>query len=343
MRYIVKFLALIGLVLAVIYTFYINGNISSYGFWTWTLSVVVSLLTLCNVASLIAAFNYSSYNENQIEDEKGMFVLSSFIGFLIYCGIFFFSINNKNPDWLFLSCSFLAYLLSCGLNRTTWAFVFSGFTQYIFFWENIFAMNSWPIWTIYVFIMIIHVISVIYIIMDRLSSDNVTPFEKFGLLIPIIVLTYVWFTNNTALQSETNTLLIFCYLLLFILSSIRDSVNMFISTSVVSVVYLLIYHSCFELYLHILIGASCMFAGIVHTLHKSFLLSELQDSIGYSNNLIKKYNTLVSDYNKLVNDYNNSSKREHGGCGSNGTGKFIDGVLGGFGKAVADSLINILS
>ena len=91
MRYVVKFLGLIGLGLGVIYTFYINGNVSSYGFWAWTLSVIVSLLTLCNVASLIAALNYSSYNEDKVDDEKGMLVLSSFLGFLIYCGILFFS------------------------------------------------------------------------------------------------------------------------------------------------------------------------------------------------------------------------------------------------------------
>ena len=115
MRYVVKFLGLIGLGLGVIYTFYINGNVSSYGFWAWTLSVIVSLLTLCNVASLIAALNYSSYNEDKVDDEKGMLVLSSFLGFLIYCGIFFFCCKRRRMYmiWHMLIClqSFSAWVL----------------------------------------------------------------------------------------------------------------------------------------------------------------------------------------------------------------------------------------
>ena len=346
MRYIVKFLALIGLVLGVVYTFYINGNVSSYGFWSWTLSVVVSLLSLCNVASLIAAFNYSSYNKDQIEDEKCMFVLSSFIGFFIYCGIFFFSINNNTPDWLFLGCSFLAYLFSCGLNRTTWAFIFLGFTHYIFFCENFFAMNSWSIWAIYVFVIIIHVISIIYIMIDRLSSDSEPPIEKFGLLIPVIVFIYIWFTNNIALNTEKNALLILCYLLLFILSSIRDSVNMFVGISVISVIYLLIYPSNFELYLLVLIGISCVFVGILHTLYLSCLLTKLEEATGYNKNLIKKYNILVDDYNRLKNSSsksNNSSGRGKEISGSNSGEKILGGVLSELGRTAVRIGIEMLS
>ena len=33
MKYVVKFLSLAGLALAVVYTFFINGDVSQYGFW----------------------------------------------------------------------------------------------------------------------------------------------------------------------------------------------------------------------------------------------------------------------------------------------------------------------
>lgn len=344
MRYAVKFLGLIGLGLGVIYTFYINGNVSSYGFWAWTLSVIVSLLTLCNVASLIAALNYSSYNEDKVDDEKGMLVLSSFLGFLIYCGIFFFSINQEgNPDWIYLSCCFLAFLISNGFNRLTWAFAFLGFTQYIFFCWNDFAMNSWYSWAIYIFIMFIHVTSVIFTVVDRLDSDPesepIYPIEKFGLLIPIIVFIYIWFTNNAVLQTEINTLLVLCYLLLFILSSIRDSVNMFLGITIVSVIYLLIYPSSFELHLLILISASCTLACIIHNLHQSILLSKLEDAIGYNIQLGKELTRLKIDYDKLRNSSNsgNDSRSQKSG------NKITDGFLSGLGRGLAEIAIDFFS
>lgn len=344
MRYVVKFLGLIGLGLGVIYTFYINGNVSSYGFWAWTLSVIVSLLTLCNVASLIAALNYSSYDEDKVDDEKGMLVLSSFLGFLIYCGIFFFSINQEgNPDWIYLSCCFLAFLISNGFNRLTWAFAFLGFTQYTFFCWNIFAMNSWQSWAMYIFCMFIHIISIIFIIVDRLDSDSesesIYPIEKFGLLIPIIVFIYIWFTNNTVLQTETNTLLLLSYLLLFVLSSIRDSVNMFIGISVTSVVYLSIYPSSFGLHLLILIGASCTLACILHNMHQSILLSKLEDAIGCNVKLNKELIKLQEDLAKL----DNSSKNRNDSYGQNNGNKIIDGFLSGIGREFASFAIDFFS
>jgi len=344
MRYVVKFLGLIGLGLGAIYTFYINGNVSSYGFWSWTLSVVVSLLTLCNIASLIAALNYSSYNEDQIDDETGMLILSSFLGFLIYCGIFFFSINQgENHDWTYLGCCFLAFLISNGFNRVTWAFVFLGFTQYTFFCWNSFAMNSWHSWAMYIFCMFIHVISIIFIIVDRLNSDSesesIYPIEKFGLLIPIIVFIYIWFTNNTALQTETNALLMLSYLLLFILSSFRDSVNMFIGISVATIIYLLIYPSSFELHLLILIGVSCMLACIIHNLHQSFLLSKLEEAIGYNVQLNKEL-AKIQEYIKIMHE---SPKNGHNSSSQNNGDKIIGGFLSGIGREFASIAIDFFS
>lgn len=56
MKYVVKFLSLAGLALAVVYTFFINGDVSQYGFWLWTLTISALLLTLANIAGLVMAF-----------------------------------------------------------------------------------------------------------------------------------------------------------------------------------------------------------------------------------------------------------------------------------------------
>lgn len=337
MKYVVKFIALIGLGFGVIYTFYINGNVSSYGFWSWALSVVVLLLTLFNVASLIAALNHSSCNEKQ------MLVLSSLLGFLTYCGIFFFSINQEeNSDWIYLSCCFLTFLISNGFNRVTWAFVFIGFTQYIFFCWNSFVMNSWHSWAIYLFIMFIHVISIYYIIKDRLNSDSklepIYTIEKLGLLIPIIVIIYVLFTNNTALHIETNTLLVLSYLLLFILSSFRDYVNMFIGISVTSVIYLLIYTSDFELHLLLLIGISCTLACIMHNLHQSTMLSEIEEIKGHKVKLEKELSKVKEENDilrkNLYNEYDSEGQNIE---------RIKDGFLGEIGRQIVRFAMDFFS
>lgn len=344
MRYVVKILGLIGLGLGAIYTFYINGNVPSYGFWSWTLSVVVSLLTLCNIASLIAALCYPSYNEDYNDYKTGMLILSSFLGFLIYCGIFFFSINQEeNPDWIYLSCCFLAFLVSNGFNRLTWAFAFLGFTQYIFFCWNNFAMNSWHSWAMYIFIMFIHVTSVIFIVVDSLDSDSesepIYPIEKFGFLIPIIVFIYIWFTNNTVLQTELNTLLMLGYLLLFILSSFRDTVNRFVGISVASVIYLLLYPSSFELHLLILIGVSCMLACIIHNLHQSFLLSKLEEAIGHNVQLNKELAKIQEKLQKM----RDSPKNGHNSSSQNNGDEIFSGFLSGIGREMASVVIDFFS
>ena len=86
MKYVVKFLSLAGLALAVVYTFFINGDVSQYGFWLWTLTISALLLTLANIAGLVMAF--ASAHDKCYDDEKGLLIASSFIGFLVYSGIF---------------------------------------------------------------------------------------------------------------------------------------------------------------------------------------------------------------------------------------------------------------
>lgn len=90
MKYVVKFISVVVMPIAVVYTFFINGEISQYGFWLWTLAVVVSLLTLANIASLVLALNAEDK-----QDEKGMLIVSSFLGFLVYSGIFFFHSKSR--------------------------------------------------------------------------------------------------------------------------------------------------------------------------------------------------------------------------------------------------------
>lgn len=191
--------------------------------------------------------------------------------------------------------------------------------------------------------MFIHVTSVIFTVVDRLDSDPesepIYPIEKFGLLIPIIVFIYIWFTNNAVLQTEINTLLVLCYLLLFILSSIRDSVNMFLGISIVSVIYLLIYPSSFELHLLILISVSCTLACIIHNLHQSILLSKLEDAIGYNIQLGKELTKLKIDYDKLRNS-SNSGNDSHS---QNSGNKITDGFLSGLGRGLAEIAIDFFS
>ena len=110
MKYFLKFLALMGLTGAMVYSLFIHGDISSYGFWLWTLVISVSLITLGNYASLIGALNCKM--NDQDEDEKGLLILSTFLSSLIFSTIFFYSISAENPDWIYLLCSFISVPLN---------------------------------------------------------------------------------------------------------------------------------------------------------------------------------------------------------------------------------------
>lgn len=341
MKYVVKFISVVVMTIAVVYTFFINGEISQYGFWLWTLAVVVSLLTLVNIASLVAALNAEDK-----QDEKGMLIVSSFLGFLVYSGIFFFTVTQELPDWTYLACCFLVYLISSGFNSRTWSLVFIGLTQYIFFCEDCFIMNTWHCWGVYVLLMILHVAVIFFVIADRMESDPVPPIELVGLLIPVIIFVYALSVNSEALQVERNKLLILCCILFSLLSSIRDATNVFVGISTVTIIYLLVAPCSIVSYLLVLIGVSSLLAGIVHTLNKSILISLLNNAVDNNNILASKYKGLISEYNDLVSEYNGlANLYVQGGGGSGGTGRknpFLDGVLKGAGAEIAKGAIKLI-
>ena len=345
MKYVVKFISVVVMTIAVVYTFFINGEISKYGFWLWTLAVVVSLLTLVNIASLVAALAHA--DDKSEPDEKGWLIVSSFLGFLVYSGIFFFTVSQELPDWTYLACCFLVYLISSGFNSRTWSFVFIGLTQYIFFCEDFFAMNAWHSWAIYGLLTIIHVTVIFFVIANRLDSEYVPPIELVGLLIPVIIFVYALSVNSEALQVERNKLLILCCLIFSLLSSIRDATNMFIGISTVSIIYLLVTPCSIVSYLLVLIGVSSLLAGIVHTLNKSILFSLLKNAVDNNNILASKYKGLISEYNDLVSEYNGlANLYVQGGGGSGGTERknpFLDGVLKGAGAEIAKGAIELIN
>lgn len=342
MKYVVKFISVVVMTIAVVYTFFINGEISQYGFWLWTLAVVVSLLTLVNIASLVLALNAEDK-----QDEKGMLIVSSFLGFLVYSGIFFFTVSQELPDWTYLACCFLVYLISSGFNSRTWSLVFIGLSQYIFFCEDFFAMNAWHSWAIYALLTINHVTVIFFVIANRLDSEYVPPIELVGLLIPVIIFVYALSVNCEALQVERNKLLILCCLIFSLLSSIRDATNMFIGISTVTIIYLLVTPCSIVSYLLVLIGVSSLLAGIVHTLNKSILTSLLKNAVDNNNILASKYKGLISEYNDLVSEYNGlASHYVQSGGGSGGTGgqnPFWDGVLKGAGAEIAKGAIELIN
>lgn len=344
MKYVVKFLSLAGLALAVVYTFFINGDVSQYGFWLWTLDISALLLTLANIAGLVMAF--ASAHDKCYDDEKGLLIASSFIGFLVYSGIFYFSVAQENPDWTYLACCFLVYMLSSGFNSRTWSFVFLGLTQYIFFCEDFFVMNTWHSWAIYAFLTIIHVTVIFFVIADRMDTGNVPPIELVGLLIPVTIFVYTLCVNSGTLQIEMNTFLILCCLIFSLLSSIRDSTNMFVGISIVTIIYLLATPCSIGSYLLVFIGICCLLAGIVHTMRKVILISLLSDATDNNMKLISKYKDLVSEYNNLVSDYNGlvSNYGQRGGHTGNSGGynSFKNGVIAGAGKVVVDVTIDVL-
>ena len=347
MKYVVKVLSLAGLALAVVYTFFINGDVSQYSFWLWTLAIVVSLLTLGNIASIVAALQSSAYVDNKIEeDEKGWLIVSSFLGFLVYSGIFFFTVSQELPDWTYLTCCFFVYLISSGFNRRTWSFVFIGLTQYIFFCEDFFVMNTWHSWAIYALLTIIHVTVIFFVIADRMDTGKVPPIELVGLLIPVTIFVYTLCVNSGTLQIEMNTFLILCCLIFSLLSSIRDSTNMFVGISIVTIIYLLATPCSIGSYLLVFIGICCLLAGIVHTMRKVILISLLSDATDNNMKLISKYKDLVSEYNNLVSEYNGlvSNYGQRGGHTGNsgGNNSFKNGVIAGAGKVVVDVTIEVL-
>lgn len=347
MKYVVKFISVLVMAIAVVYTFFFNGEVSQYGFGFWTLAIIVSLLTLGNIASIVAALQSSAYVNNEIEeDEKGWLIVSSFLGFLVYSGIFFFTISQELPDWTYLVCCFFVYLISSGFNSRTWSFVFIGLTQYIFFCEDFFVMNTWHSWAIYAFLTIIHVTVIFFVIADRMDSGNVPSIELVGLLIPVIIFVYALCVNSEALQIERNKLLILCCLIISLLSSIRDSTNVFIGISIVTIIYLLVTPCSIVSYLLVLIGVSSLLAGIVHTLNRSILISLLKNAVDNNNILFSKYKGLISEYNNLVSEYNGLANHYvKSGGGSSGTGQrnsFWDGALRGAGASAVNGAIKLI-
>lgn len=342
MKYLVKFLSLAGLALAVVYTFFINEDVSQYGLGLWTLAIVVSLLTLGNIASLIMAFFCGK--DKAFSDEKDWLMISSFIGFLVYSGIFFFSVTHNNPDWTYLVCCFLLYMISSGFNSRTWSFVFLGLTQYIFFCEDWFVMNTWHSWAIYVLLTIIHITAIFFVIANRMESDYVPPIELVGLLIPVTISVYTLCINSDALQVERNTLLILCCLIFSFLSSIRDYTNMFVGISIITTIYLLVMPCSVISYLLILIGVSCLLSGIVHTMHKNILIAHLINATVNNIMLDSRYKNLVSQYNDLLSDYNNLVRNNNsGGNGGNGggTNHFLNGMITRAGSIFMDTIVNL--
>lgn len=347
MKYVVKVLSLAGLALAVVYTFFINGDVSQYSFWLWTLAIVVSLLTLGNIASIVAALQSSAYVDNKIEeDEKGWLIVSSFLGFLVYSGMFFFTVSQELPDWTYLTCCFFVYLISSGFNRRTWSFVFIGLTQYIFFCEDFFVMNTWHSWAIYALLTIIHVTVIFFVIADRMDTGKVPPIELVGLLIPVTIFVYTLCVNSGTLQIEMNTFLILCCLIFSLLSSIMDSTNMFVGISIVTIIYLLATPCSIGSYLLVLIGVSSLLAGIVHTLNRSILILLLKNAVDNNNRLASKYKGLISAYNDLVSEYNGlANQHVQRGGRSGGTehpNPFWDGIRRAAGTEAVKGAIELI-
>ena len=337
MKYFLKFLALMGLTGAMIYSLFIHGDISSYGFWLWTLVISVSLITLGNYASLIGALNCKM--NDQDEDEKGLLILSTFLSSLIFSTIFFYSISAENPDWIYLLCSFILYLMTSGFNKRTFAFVFVGFTQYVFFCSSNFEMNTWHIWAVYLLIMIAHIVSIITVIADRMDSDSIPMFELFGLLIPVLTIIYAYYVCGILLCDEITTLLLFTYTTMALLSSIRDDSIMFGSVTIIALLYLYIYPGYFNNIILLVAGIACTFCGISHMIYKSRILTVLSYSMKVNENIVTKYNNLVQEYNQIISDLNNSSYYESSNNnGSDFESGFLKGLGTGLGKVFVDTL-----
>ena len=303
MKYIIKYAAHTGLAGSVIYAFYINGEL--LGIWPWILAIVVSILVLGNYYILIGA--HVSYPDDP-DEGKVELITAGFIDFLICTAVFFKTIYAAYTDWLFILFIFVLLLLSSGINRRTWSFIFLGFTIYIFSCENCCYLNNWHGCTIFIILIIINVICSVVIITDKISSNHIPKYELIGIIIPIILIAYIWFVNYDYLMTERNRFLLYTYFITAFLVSIRDNITACSFISVISVIYLLLYKSDYDTYILIVIGTLSFECFILNKKNLSFislLIAYNKQIVNKHNNLVDKYGNLVDKYNNLVDKYNN--------------------------------------
>ncbi len=342
MKYILKFLSLTGLAGAVVYTFFINGNVSDYDFWQWVLASAISLITIGNYVSLITAAVCAS--DNELNDEKGYLILSSFLGFLSFIAVVFVTKYSQNHDIEYLICVLLAYLLSSGLNTRTWSFLFLGATQYLCFFEDMLLMNTWHSWGVYSLLTITHIICIITVIGDKMDSDQVPKIELSGILIPIFFWCYVWYVNGDV-YSEMNTFMLFVYVLISLLSSIRDETTKFSAISLVSILYLSIFESKFDDVVIVTAVISCLLGATFHIIYKSRIKTILAYLIAQNCQTIQEYNELVNDYNQTINSIREYMEQNTGTYSSNtssNTSDFERSAISGATSGIISSLFKIL-
>lgn len=346
MKYIIKFLALTALAGAVVYTFFVLPEVSCYGFWHWVLAVSVSVVTIGNYASLIAACT----TDDDEETEKGFLILSSFLSFLAFAAIYFFSTSGSYIGWTYLLCCFIVYMLSSGFNRRTWSFFFLGFTQTIFFSTDWILMNTWHSWGIYILLTIAHIICIVVVICDHMDSEPVPKIDLAGLLIPVVVICYLWETNNEVLAYDINSICLLSYLIVALFASIRDDTSTYISTSMASVVYLFFLPNNYCNIIMLIIGCSTLLAGISHYLYKSRMKTILAYAMGENEQMIAKYNNLVENYNQAVdyiknirNQFDRSPRGNDEPPRGNEESSFRKGMASGFGSSLVKEGIEILA
>lgn len=339
MKYIIKFLTLTALAGAVIYTFFVQPELSTYGFWLWFFSVSVSLVTVGNYASLIAACT----TENDDEAEKGFLILSSFLSSIVFASIFFYTICSDYADTSYLLCCFIVYMLSSGFNKRTWSFVFLGFTQTLFFCLDCIQMNTWHSWGLYILFTIVHLVCVFVVIADRMDSDPVPQIDLIGILIPIAIVSYIWTTNNDFLEFDQNTLLLLGYLIVSFLASLRDDTYTYLCISMASILYMFFLPNHYADAVITIAVASTILGGISHYLYKSRITAILAYSMGENKRMIAKYNNLVENYNQAVDCLNNLSSYSSSSYRGNEESAFEKGIQSGIGNAIVRGGFEILS
>lgn len=326
MKYFIKLFALTALAGAYVYTFFVQPEISSYGFSYWMLSISLLLVTVGNYASLIAACN----TKNDDETEKGFLILSSFLSFLIFASIFFFTIYRGDTDWSYLLCCFVAYMFSSGFNKRTWSFIFLGFSQTLFFCLNCIPMNTWHSWGLFVLFTIMHIICIVVVINDYIESDPVPKTELIGLLIPVAVICYIGAINYEFLVYDLNSVFLLCYLIVALFASMRDDTTTYLSISMLSVVYLFFLPDHYFNFVILLLGCSILLTGISYYRYKSRMAAILTYTIDENKRIIAEYNNLVEKYNQAIDYINNTSTQSNSSSKGNEASLF-NGFKSGIG------------
>lgn len=339
MKYVIKFLALTALAGAVIYTFFVQPELSTYGFWLWLFSVTVSLVTIGNYVSLIAACT----TENDNETEKGFLILSSFLSSIVFASIFLYTMRSDYTDWSYLLCCSIVYMLSSGFNKRTWSFVFLGLTQTLFFCLDCIQMNTWHSWGLYILFTIAHIVCIAVVIFDRMDSDPIPKIELAGLFIPVAAVSYIWAINNAFLDCEINTMILLCYIIVSLFASLRDDTSTYISISIVSLLYLFFLSNHYENVVMMITGGSMLLAGIAHYLYKSRMTTILAYTMGENKLMIAKYNNLVENYNQAVDYLNNISSQSANSYNGQNESSFEKGVYSGIGSTLVRGGFELLS